>query len=230
MGKKESAATIWDWCLAVLPITAFVTLVVVLVMCNLLGNSGSYRGNLVPVSDLSSIYFLVGMILLFPQIFLIIIGRLQFLLQTQGLINRIILYVFHIVILIPFIFLLIVSFVNGNPRSANRGLIVYGILGSIVLYCFFHTVAVVYLYIRRASGSQYSEVALPAWFVICCLVFVGLFGGWIETKGVILGYIVVLIALMYFLGFVPQFWTRARSRTRYSAVSKVSKMIDSLNA
>ena len=227
---KQSAASIWDWCLAVLPITAFVTFLVILITCNLVGNS---RGGFLPIDDLSSgsssIYFLVGFILLVPQILLIIIGRLQFLIQSQGLINHIILYIFHLVILIPFVFLLIVSFVDGNHRENNRRLIIYGILGSIVLYCFFHTIAVVYLYIRRANGSQYSQIALPIWFVVCSLVFIGTFAGWIETRGVLLGYIAVVIPFLYFLGFVPQFWTRARSRTRYSAVSKVGKMLDSLN-
>lgn len=230
---RQSAASIWDWCLAVLPITAFVTFLVILITCNLVGNSGLSRGDFLPISDLSSgsswIYFLVGFILLLPQILLIIIGRFQFLLQTQALINRIILYIFHIVILIPFVFLLIVSFVNGNTHSDNRRLVIYGILGSIVLYCFFHTIAVVYLYIRRAVGSQYSQIGLPVWFVVCSLVFIGTFAGWIQTKSVLLGYIAVVIPFLYFLGFVPQFWTRARARTRYSAVSKVGKMLDSLN-
>ena len=233
MGGKRSAASIWDWCLAVLPITAVITYLVTLLSCNLVTHSLSSQGHLLAISDLSSgsayIYFIVGFALLLPQILLIIIGRLQFLLQTQNLINHIVLYIFHIVILIPFLFMLIVSFVSGGSRSDAHIQSIYGILGSIALYCLLHTIAIFYLYIRRASGSQYVQIGLPIYFVVCSLLLIGSFIAWIQTKGIIVGYIAATIPFLYFLGFVPQFWTRARSRARYSIAAKANKMLDSLN-
>ena len=227
-----TAASIWDWALAVLPVTALVTFLVTLVSSNLASNDIPRGGSLLQISQLGSgasyVYFIVGFSLLFPQILAIIIGRLLFLLQTQNMINRVVLYIGHIIILIPFIFMLIVAFVSGNSRSDAHRHALYGIFESIALYCVLHTIAVFYLYQRRANGAQYSKVTLPIWFLVCSLLFLAFFIVWVKTNGVILGYIAAIIPFLYFLGFVPQFWASARSRKRYNAVSKVGKALDSL--
>lgn len=228
----QTAASIWDWSLAVLPITAFITFLVTIIACNLVLNYGSGGSSLLPVSHIATgnayVYFLAGFVLLLPQILAIIIGRLQFLLQTQGLINSIFLYIIHIISFIPLIFMIIVTFISQQHRSNAYLLITYGILGSIALYCLLHTIIVFYLYIRRANGSKYSKITLPIWFLSCSLLMIVFFVLWFTTNSVIIGYIVAVTPFLYFLGYVPQFWARARSRKLYNGVSKVEKAFHTL--
>jgi len=227
---KETAASIWDWSLAVLPFTALITFIVTLLACNLVSNYVPSGGNLLQISHIGSgsayIYFIAGVVMLVPQVIAIIIGRLQFLLQTQAIINNILLYIMHIITLIPFILMIIVILVSRGHRSDAHLHGTYGVFGSIALYCFLHTIAVFYLYIRRTTGSQYSKVALPIWFLVCSLLLIVSFVLWLNTKAVILGYIAAATPFLYFLGFIPQFWARARSRKRYAAVSKVRKILN----
>jgi hypothetical protein len=226
MTAKTTAATVWHWALAVLPVTAFITFIVILVACNLVSGGGK----LLQISDIgignAYVYSIAGLVMLLPQILLIIISRLQYLLQTQGIINEIILYIIHIVTLIPFVFMLIVAFVGRGHRSDTRVLGTYGIFGSIALYCFLHTIIVFYLYKRRATGAHYSKLYLPIWFLIWSLLLIVFFVVWLNTNVVIAGYIAAAAPFFYFLGFVPQFWARARSRNRYAAVSKITKILD----
>jgi hypothetical protein len=228
-----SAASIWDWTLVVLPFTALITFIVTLVACNLSSNYTPAGESLLSISQLGSgpayIYFIVGFVMLFPQIIAIIIGRLLYLLETQNIINKILLYIVHIVILIPFVFMLIAAFISRGSRSDAHLLAIYGIFGSIALYCLLHTIGVFYLYIRKANGAQYAKIHLPIWFLVCSLLFLASFGVWLNNNGSIWGYVAAITPFLYFLGFVPQFWARARSRKRYSAVSKVSKVLDSFN-
>jgi hypothetical protein len=201
-----------------------------IIACNLVSNSG---GSLLPISQLASdsayVYFIVGFALLFPQIIVIIIGRLQYLLQSQNLINNILLYIAHGVILIPVVFMVIVALVKGGGRSDVHLLSIYGLFGSIALYCLLHTIAVFYLYHRKATGDYYGKIYLPIWFLVCSLVFIASLGTWSTTNGTVLGYITAAAPFLYFLGLVPQFFVRARSRKRYSAVSRVARALDSLN-
>jgi hypothetical protein len=225
-----TAASVWDWTLAVLPFTAIITFLVTLVACNLVSDYGPSGNNLLQISHLATgsayIYFIVGFIMLLLQVLAIIIGRLQFLLQTQAIINKVLLYISHVITLIPLIFMLIVALVSGGNRSNTHVLITYGIFGSIALYCFLHTIGVFYLYIRRSNGSRYSEVSLPIWFLVCSLLLVVCFIVWLRTNAVISGYLAAATPFLYFLGFVPQFWARAKSRKRYAAVSTIKKMFD----
>jgi hypothetical protein len=227
---KETAASVWDWTLVVLPFTAFITFIVILTACNLVSNYVPSGGNLLQISHIGSgnayVYFIAGVVMLVPQVIAIIIGRLQFLLETQAIINKILLYIIHIITLIPFIFMIIVALVSRGQRYDAQLVGTYGIFGSIALYCFVHTIAVFYLYIRRTTGSQYSEVILPIWFLVCNLLLVIFFVVWLNTNSVITGYIAAATPFLYFLGFVRQFWARARSRKRYAAVSRVSKILN----
>ena len=227
---SRTAATIWDWTLVVLPFTVLITFLVMIITCNLVSHSG---GSLRPISELASdsayVYFIAGFALLFPQIIAIIIGRLQLLLRTQNLINKILLYIAHGVTLIPFVFMVIVALVKGGSRSDAHLLAVYGLFGFIGLYCLLHTIAVFYLYFRKASDAYYTKIYLATWFLVCSLLFLASVGVWSGTNGTVLGYITAAAPFLYFLGFVPQFWDCARSRKRYSAVSRVAKAFDSLN-
>jgi len=228
---KETAASVWDWSLAVLPFTALITFIVILVACNLASNYVPSGGNLLQISHIGSgnayLYFIAGVVMLVPQVIAIIIGRLQFLLQTQGIINKILLYIIHIIIFIPFIFMIIVVLVSRGQRSDAQLHGTYGIFGSIALYCFVHTIAVFYIYLRRRTGLQYySKVILPIWFLVCSLLLIVFFVLWLNTNAVIPGYIAAVSPFLYFLGFVPQFWARARSRESYNPVSRIAKALD----
>jgi hypothetical protein len=222
-----TAASFWDWSLAVLPFTAITTFIVTLVTCNLVSNYVPAGEYLLPISQLGTgqayVYFIVGISLIFAQLLALIVGRLQFLLQTQSIINRIVLYVIHIITIIPLGFMFIVAIVSRNNRSDAYLLGAYGVFGSISLYCFLHTAVVFYLYIRRSKVSQHSKVIYPIWFLVCTLLLIIFFIIWHQTNRVILGYIAAASPFLYFLGFVPQFWSQAKSRKRYSAVSRMVK-------
>jgi hypothetical protein len=125
--------------------------------------------------------------------------------------------------------MIIVAFVSQGSRSDAHLLAIYGIFGSIGLYCLLHTIGVFYLYIRKAAGADYAKIYLPIWFLVCNLVFIASLSTWLTINGTIWGYITAATPFLYFLGFVPQFWVRARSRERYSAVSRINKVLDSLN-
>jgi len=222
-----TAASIWDWTLPVLPCTAMITLLVTLVACNLVSNYASFGDTLLQISQLGMgrayVYFIVGVAMLLPQVLAIIIGRLQFLLETQSIINRIVLYIIHIINLIPLVFMLIVAIISRDSRSDAYLLGTYGIFECISLYCFIHTLVMFYLYIRRSNALLHAKVIWPIWFLICSLFLIVFFVVWIKTGRVIPGYIAVVSPFLYFLGFVQQFWSRARTRKRYSAVSRVIK-------
>lgn len=225
-----TAASIWDWSLVVLPFTALITFLITVIACNLVSNYVPGGGNLLQISHIGTgnayVYFITGIIMLLPQVLAIIIGRFQFLLQTQGAINKILLYIIHIISFIPLIFMIIVAFVSRGHRSDVHLLSTLGILGSIALYCLLHTIVVFYLYIRKVSGSNYSKPTLPILFLICCLLLITFFVVWFTTTSVTAGYIAAATPFLYFLGYVPQFLARARSRKRYVAVSKIKAVFD----
>ena len=225
-----TAASTWDWALAVLPFTALITCIVTMVSCNLVSNYVPGQGNLLQVSHLSSgssnIVFIVGLVLVLPQVLSIIIGRLLFLLQSQGLINGIILHVSHLISFVPFILFLIMGFVSSNRYTSTSTFVTYGILGSFTLYCLIQTVIVFYLFIRKSLGSVYSKVYIPIWFLVCTLILISFLIVWTQTREAIYGYIAAIAPFLYFLGFVPQFWTRARSRKPYGVVSTLERAAD----
>ena len=93
---RKTAALILDRSLLVLPFTATLTVVTTVVICYLKDmredrSANYYEKRTAP----TSIYLSVGMAILFPQMLIIIIGRLRLLLETQSVINRIILYIIH---------------------------------------------------------------------------------------------------------------------------------------
>ncbi|CAF1409557.1 unnamed protein product [Adineta ricciae] len=180
-----TAASIWDWSLPVLPFTSIITLIVALFADRLLDSQGMMDRPFfeIPIARRSSTHvcFLVGIFLLLPQIIAIIIGRFQFLVKTQSMINRIILSIFHVSTLIPLVFFLLVAIVKRSRHSDGYQMGVYGIFTSISLYCFLHTILICYLYIRRSNAPQHEKhldsLAQRYCRIYCCLLSVYLFFG-----------------------------------------------------
>jgi len=212
------AVLIWAWSLTVLPFTAILTFILTLVACNLVPNNAPKDEEFPQISQLGTgeahIYFVIGFVVLLPQLLFVLIGRLQFLFQTQLIINRILLCIVHVVALISSAFMLIMAIVSvdDNPNVHLTG--AFGMFGCISLYCFLHTIVVFYLYIRRLDAPQHSNIIWPIWFLVCCLSLIVFFIIWLMTAKGIPEYIAAASPFLYFLGFVPQFWLRAKPKKR----------------
>jgi hypothetical protein len=214
------AALIWAWSLVMLPFTSILTFILTLIICNMVPNNAPKDEKFPQISQLGTgeahIYFVIGFVVLLPQLLLVLVGRLQFLFQTQLIINRILLCIIHVIALISSIFMLIMATVSvdDNPSVHLTG--AYGMFGCISLYCFLHTILIFYLFIRRSNAPQHSTVIYPIWFLVCCLLLIIFFIVWLTTATGIPEYIAAASPFLYFLGFVPQFWSRARAKRRDS--------------
>ena len=210
------ATLVWAWSSVILPFTSILTFILTLVICNMVPNNAPKDEKFPQISQLGTgdahIYFVIGFVVLFPQLLLVLIGRLQLLFQTQLIINRILLGVIHIIALISSIFMLVMAgvSVDDNPGAHLTG--AYGMFGCISLYCFLHTILIFYLYIRRSNSPQHSNIIFPIWFLVCCLLLIIFFVIWLITATGISEYIAAASPFLYFLGFVPQFWSRARAK------------------
>jgi hypothetical protein len=120
----------------------------------------------------------------------------------------------HVVALISLIFMLIMAIVSVDDRANLHRIGAYGMFGFISLYCFLHTIVVFYLFTHRSDAPQHSNVIWPIWFLVCSLLLIFFFSIWLLTAGSIPQYIAAASPFLYFLGFVPQFWSRARTRKR----------------
>jgi hypothetical protein len=221
------AVLLWVWSLTLFPFTAILTFILTLVTCNLVPNKAPAEEKFPQISQLGTgqahIYFIGGFVILLPQLLVILIGRLQFLFQTQLIINRTLLCIIHVVALISSVFMLIMAIVSIDDRPNLHLVGAYGMFGSISLYCFLHTIVVIYLFIRRSDAPQHSNVIWPIWFLVCSLLLITFFVVWLMTAEGIPEYIAATTPFLYFLGFVPQFWLRARTRKRDSIVPGVMR-------
>ncbi|CAF3461731.1 unnamed protein product, partial [Rotaria sp. Silwood2] len=109
----RTTALIWYWSFVILPFTAIITFILTLVVCRqVLQNTWSEK-DLPQISQLgigsAYPYFVFGFVFLCLQMLLILIGRLQYLFQSQSVIHRAILCVIHAVALISAVFLLIMA-------------------------------------------------------------------------------------------------------------------------
>jgi hypothetical protein len=214
------AALIWVWSLVILPFTAILTFILTLVICSQVPNNAP-RGEKYPqISQLGTgeayPYFVGGFVFLLPQLLIILLGRIQFLFQTQYIINRGIICLIHAVALVSAVFLLIMAIVSVDDRPRLHVIGAFGMFGFISLYCFLHTIVVLYLFSHRSDTPQHSNVIWPIWFVVCSLLVIIFVIVWIVTNKGIPQYIAASSPFIYFLGFVPQFWMRARTRKRDS--------------
>jgi hypothetical protein len=100
------AALIWVWSLVILPFTAILTFILTLVICSQVPNNAP-RGEKYPqISQLGTgeayPYFVGGFVFLLPQLLIILLGRIQFLFQTQYIINSGIIFIIHDVYILVF--------------------------------------------------------------------------------------------------------------------------------
>jgi hypothetical protein len=121
------------------------------------------------------------------------------------------------------VFMLIMAIVSIDDNLNLHLLGAYGMFGTISLYCFLHTAMIVYLFIRRSDAPQHSNILWVIWFVVCSLLLITFFVTWIITHNGIPEYIAAATPFLYFLGFIPQFWMRARAKKRDSLTSRVLK-------
>ena len=86
------AVLIWVWSLSILPFTAILTFILTLVICSVLPNNAPKHISFPQMSELNTgeahRYFIIGFVILLPQLIIILLGRLQFLFQSQFIINR----------------------------------------------------------------------------------------------------------------------------------------------
>ena len=212
------AALIWVYCLSLFPITSIVTLTTTFVICNVITNDTNdkpldgFRLN----QNEGYVFNIVGFVILFIQFSVIILGRLQYLFQTQLIVNRKMILFLHLIGFISWIFMLMISFVNIDNSPILHQIIINGMFGCLSFYCVIHTILIIYLYLNRINAPQYSNVIYSIWFVICTLEIVVIFVMKFFIYEKIWGYILFYSPCFYFLGFIPQFWSRAIERKRDS--------------
>jgi hypothetical protein len=78
---------IWFWSLTILPFTAILTFIATLIICSQVPNNAPTGEKFPQISQLGTgeayYYFVGGFALLAPQLLVVLLGRLQFLFQTQ---------------------------------------------------------------------------------------------------------------------------------------------------
>jgi hypothetical protein len=214
------AALIWAWSLVILPFTSIVTFILTLIICNIVPNESPKDEKFPQISELGTgeahIYFVIGFVVLLPQLLIVLIGRLQFLFESQLIINRIILCIVHVIAVISSIFMVVMAGVSVHVNQGVHLTGAFGMFGCISLYCFLHTILVFYLFIRRSNAPQHSNIIFPIWFLVGCLLLIIFFVIWLITATGIPEYIAAASPFFYFLGFVPQFWSQARAKQQDS--------------
>ncbi|CAF1533689.1 unnamed protein product, partial [Adineta steineri] len=148
------------------------------------------------------------------QMLLILIGRLQYLFQSQSVIHRTILYVIHALALISAILLLIMAIVSLDHNPYLHVIAAMGMFTFISFYCLLHTVVIFYLYARRSIALEHSNIILPIWFLICAVLLTIFASIWISRGSTIPQYIAAAMPFLYILGFIPQFWIQANMKPK----------------
>ncbi|CAF1122145.1 unnamed protein product [Adineta ricciae] len=225
---------IWYWCLVILPFTAILTFILTLVVCSQAQRKiGSYHTTLPNISILAKgpgyRYFVAGFVLLVPQLLLITLGRLLFLLHSQTIVHHVILYIIHSCALVISVFLLIMAIVSVDHNGPLHVTGAIGMFSSFFTYFISHTIVVFYLFIRRAKAPRHSNILLPLWFLMCCVLAIVCFSIWAATSQSIPQYIAAGTPFLYILGFIPQFWSQARMKRRSSVASFEEHNIDRIN-
>ncbi|CAF1364151.1 unnamed protein product [Adineta steineri] len=214
----RTAALIWYWSLVILPFTAIITFILTLVVCNQILQNNLPEKNLPQISQLgigpAYPYFVFGFVVLSLQMLLILIGRLQYLFQSQSVIHRTILYVIHALALISAILLLIMAIVSLDHNPYLHVIAAMGMFTFISFYCLLHTVVIFYLYARRSIALEHSNIILPIWFLICAVLLTIFASIWISRGSTIPQYIAAAMPFLYILGFIPQFWIQANMKPK----------------
>lgn len=217
------ATMIWFWSLVILPFTTMLTFIITLVVCSKILHYPRAGGKLPQISllavDSAYPYFVSGFVILFEQIILIFLGRLQYLCQSQSIVHRVFLFLIHVTGVMSGIFLLIMAIANINNHSRLHVIGVFGMFGYLSAYCFLDTIVIIYLFIKRSEAPQHSNILWPLWFLVCSILLTIFSSVWGAKQQTILQYLAVAIPFLYILGFVPQFWTQAKMKRRDPVVS-----------
>lgn len=228
------AALILAWSLVILPFTSILTFILTLIICNSVPNNAPKDDKFPQISELGTgeahIYFVIGFVVLLPQLLLVLIGRLKFLFETQSIINRILLCIIHAIAFISSIFMLVMAIVSVDTNQGVHLTGAFGMFGCISLYCFLHTILIFYLFIRRSNAPSHSNILYPIWFLVGCVLLITFFIVWLMTSDGIPEYIAAASPFLYFLGFVPQFWSQAREKQRASTYSEPLQFSNERNA
>jgi hypothetical protein len=193
-----------------------------LIICTQVPNNAPVGEKFPQISQLGTggayYYFVAGFVLLAPQLLIVILGRLQLLVQTQYIIHRAIIFIVHAIAVLSCGFLLLMAIFNidNSPTIHLTG--AFGMFGLISLYCLLHTGIVFILFIRRSDAPHHSTIIWPIWFLICSLLLIAFFVYWLVTAQGIPEYIAAATPFLYFLGFVPQFFMQARTKKRDSVL------------
>jgi len=205
---------IWFRILLILPFTSVITFVLTLIICSQIPNNIQSGETLPQISELGTgeahYYFMSGFIILIPQLLIMFIGRFQFLIQSQTIIHRVIIFFIHVIAFISGIFVLIMAIVSLDDREHIHDIGAIGTFGFISIYCLLHTITIIYLFIHRSKASEHSNFLLPLWFLGCTIVMITCSIIWVITFASIPEYIAAGTPFLYFIGFVPQFWKKSK--------------------
>lgn len=221
---------IWFWSLTILPFTAILTFISTLIVCTQIPNNAPKDEKFPQISQLGTgqayPYFVTGFVILSPQLFILLVGRIQFLFQTQYIIHRGIISVIHAIGLLSIVFLLLMAIANIDQSPPVHLTGAYGLFGLISLYCFLHTIIAFYLFIHRSDVPQHTNPIWPIWFLFCSLLLIASFVFWLLTAKGIPEYVAAGTPFLYFLGFIPQFWLQAKSKKRDSLLFETMTLSD----
>ncbi|CAF1162230.1 unnamed protein product [Rotaria magnacalcarata] len=203
---------VWFGMLLVMPFTCILTFIVTMIICSQTPKSFQPRGHLPEISDLGTgqahNYFMGGFIILIPQLLIMFIGRMHFLIVSQSIIRCIVILSMHFIPLISSVFILIMAIVSENDHPMLHLIGASGTFLTIALYCIFHTIIIIYLFIRRSEVPEHSNVIFLLWFLVCTIVSTISSIILAVTITSISEYIAVGTPFLYFLGFVPSFWRK----------------------
>ncbi|CAF3338574.1 unnamed protein product [Rotaria socialis] len=210
----NTCTVIWFRIILILPFTSILTLVLTLIICSQVPNNIQPGEQLPRISDLGTgeahNYFMSGFIILLPQFLFMFIGRLQFLIQSQKIVHCAIILLIHVSLFICGIFLLIMAILNEDDRPTLHLVGAIGTFACIAFYCILHTILIIYLFIHRSEAIEHSNFILPLWFLGCTIMSVASSIALVVTFTSIPEYFAVGTPFLYFLGFVPQFWSKAK--------------------
>lgn len=197
------------WSLCLLPFTATLTLVLTLIICiHTPNHAKTYR--LPQISELGTGdahgVFAIGFILLLPQLLVIVLGRLQFLIHSQHHLPPWLLILIHLAPLLSGTFMLIMAFVSIERNLFLHLVGAFGMFSLISIYLLIHTILVLYLWIERSSTPAHGDISYLLYFVGCTCLMIVCFSIWVATYNAVAEYLAASAPFLYFIGFVPQFW------------------------
>ena len=210
------AGHVWFWLQMVLPFTSALTLILTLIICNNTPNNAP-TDELPQISQLGTgqayVPFAIGFCLLFPQLILIVLGRLRLLLKTQDHVSRWLLYFFHAIPMVAGIFMLIMATVSVENNLAVHLTGAFTMFGLISAYVVIHTILAFYLWMRRATAPLHASIWYSVYFLALTVLLVTFVIVWIATSKAIPEYLASASPFLYFFGFVPQLWAQRRQRS-----------------